>query len=324
MQISSCYQILPKIKSRTYFYNQQNKNRPKNSIENNNTQFVNKNFDLNYYINSNIVFRANSYEAKLKLAAEEILNQNTIFDLEKYKKLSRKEIDILREYGEIFKQTDKRTINFIINFGKQFSQRLQEKYPNSFTFVSVGRSPVFLAKYLEFQGEDVKYCPISDIANGFFKPGEYSSGFIKEYKKYLDSIGLTKEFVQTTKKPIIITDYTYEGCSLSNFRMLLASPEIGITEGEKVKYCPITECEIFKRENWIFDCGFENSKEYIDIMENEMTKLYTSIPYFNYRKYQDGLYSAILDKYYQNDNKFEENFRTKIVNFLIADSIQKN
>ena len=140
-------------------------------------------------------------------------------------------------------------------FAKLFSDGIHEKYPNGFTLVSIGRSPAFLAKYLEFQGEDVKYCPISNSGVYYDK---LSPLLIQHYKEYFDRIGLTKEFANTTKKPIICVDYTYMGHTLHKFKELLSSTEIRIKKN--VEYYQI-DCiaeqigrdeSLDKKYQWLF------------------------------------------------------------------------
>ena len=290
--------------------------------------------DIYNYQFNNVVFKSIQQKMQLKNAAEEIFNRAIVFGKEEYKNLSNADIAILREYQKFF--LEDRSINyvfsFITKFGKVFSERMHEKFPNGFTFVSVGRSPAFLAKYMEFQGEDVKYCPISNMRFGF-EQESFTPHFVETYKKYLDSIGLTKEMVKNAQKPIIIADYNYEGHSLKNFKSLMSLPEIGIKEGEKLKFCPITLCPKFERDNCIFNYdpygriagktekwNFSDSF-YVDNMEYNKTKWYTGIPYLDVRNFGEGE-ENILNIYYQNGNKFEENFYVKMMNFLVLEHIK--
>ena len=288
----------------------------------------------NYKFN-NVIFTSFQSKVQLRNAAEEIFNRAIVFGKEEYKGLSNTDITILRNYQKFFLEDESinYVFNFITKFGKVFSKRMHEKFPNGFTFVSVGRSPAFLAKYLEFQGEEVKYCPISNINFGF-EEKFYTPHFVETYKRYLDSIGLTKETVINTQKPIIIVDYNYQGHSLKNFKSLMALPEIGINEGKNLKFCPITLCLKFARENCIFNHdpygNFAGKTEkwnfpdsfYIDNMEYEKTKWYTGIPYLDVRNFGESE-ENILNIYYQNGNKFEENFYVKMMNFLVLEHIAK-
>lgn len=288
------------------------------------------------YIKPTIWFIASTLliQETIKDLAEKILNRNIVFGPEEYKILSSDDLKILREYKDSFIKEDERTIKFITDFWKLFSNQIHKKYPDGFIFVAVGRSPAFLAKHLEFQGEEVKYCPISSIG---CKPKTFSHYFVNAYKKYLDIIGLTKEFTSNSKKPIIITDYTYEGYSLRNFRELLAHPEIGITESENVRFSPITRCGGFYRENSIFnDCPtmsddyqFLRKEEwdfpdnlYNDIMSNMKHKKYSSVPNIKAINFEpQDYYDRELKSLCKNWGVFEEDFKSKMMNFIVADEI---
>lgn len=259
-----------------------------------------------------------------KEAAVKILNRSIVFGPKEYEKLSKEDIIILREYGEIFKKNPdvRKSIDFTTKYGKIILDRLHEKYSDGFIFVSVGRSLALFAKYLEFHGEDVKYCPISWLK---VHP-EYDDFFLCEYKKYLDNIGLTRKLAKNTQKTIVMADYNNNGTSLNCFRNLMSEPLIGISEGEKVKYAPLTPCKLFEQNNWIFSKNDDFWRDYYFdevILDEEIHKKYTSIPYLSIFDFGQPKYCGkrILDKYYQNGNRFEENFATKMMNFLIADSM---
>ena len=330
MKISYNYNLLSNRYAESYSNCKKNKSKFQCS-DLNNSVYLKGNINGDQYI-KNVAFTASLQDINKLKAAQSIFDRSIVFGPKEYKILSIAELDVLRECSKYFTETNSKIVNFILDFGKLFSNRIHEKYPNGFIFVSVGRSPAFLAKYLEFQGKEVKYCPISNIRNYT----EFSSYFVQKYKKYLDSIGLTNEFVQKTQKPIIITDYTYWGGTLDNFSDLLAMPQIGINKGENVIYSPITKGNSrYSRENNIFDCwpdkinnyfedeyGFSDAL-YIDMMGNDKTKQFTSIPHLDPISFKpNGIGEKIFNKYYQNNNRFEEDFNTKMMNFLIADHVQ--
>ncbi len=331
MNITCNYNILPNKYAGTYFSRQKSESKAKVSAINN-PYCANININPNKY-GENISFKSSLPDIQLVWDVQKILDRSSVFGLKEYKKLLPKELTTMRDIGKYLLDSDNKTINFILNFGKYFSEQMHKKFPNGFIFVSLGRSPAFLGKYLEFQGEEVKYCPLShmhtkDIEN-------FSQDLVNAYKKYLDTIGLTNELARTTKKPIIITDYNFEGYSLRNFRKFLALSEINIYEGKKVKFCPITQCDGFKNENFIFDdCPHAeywarpnrwdfSDRLYIEMMEDrQFPKKYTSIPKIDAKTFKAGdYYDKELNKFYQNGNKFEENYDIKRMNFLIADSI---
>lgn len=330
MKISYNYNLLSNRYSEYYLnYKKSNSELQRSSL--NNSVCLKGNINCDKYI-KNVSFTSSLPDIHLVNAVQSIFDRSIVFGPKEYKLLSSAELNVLREYGKHFTEENSKIVNFILDFGKLFSNRVHEKYPNGFIFVSVGRSPAFLAKYLEFQGKEVKYCPISNIRHYT----EFLPYFVQKYKKYLDSIGLTNEFVQKTQKPIIITDYTYWGGTLDNFSDLLAMPQIGINKGKNVIYSPITKGNSrYSRENNIFDCwpdevnnyfedeyGFSDAL-YIDMMGNDKTKQFTSIPHLDPISFEpNGNGEKILNKYYQNNNRFEEDFNTKMMNFLIADNIQ--
>ncbi len=315
----------------TGYNNSQKKNRLQNSTH--------------HYVNShnNVTFKAALPEAELKSAAKTILDRSKVFGPKEYKSLSADDFDILKKYETFFRQINcnNEIINDIIQFGKMVSDRIHEKYPNGFTFVSVGRSLASCAKYMEFQGEDVKYCPASRLRGGFHRNEYFKPDFVNEYKRYLDSIGLTKELAETTKNPILISDYTFEaeGYTLENFRRLLSLPEIGISEGDMVKYTPISGMRLFDRKDWIFDYTEDPIysvtrlkdtwfSRYYHLLANDRMKLYCSIPGFDiydymYGEYGKQHYGNFFNNYFNNGNKFEEKFETKMLNFIIAENAKK-
>lgn len=317
--------------SLTTFNDLQKKNRLQNSVQ----RRVNTN---------NIVFKAAIPEAELKNMVKTIFDRSKVFGPKEYKNLSADDLDILRQYETTFREIDwnNKIINDITEFGKMVSDRIHEKYPQGFIFVSVGRSLASCAKYLEFQGEDVKYCPASGLRGGFYRNEDFKPEFVKEYKRYLDSIGLTKDLAETTKKPILVSDYTFEaeGHTLDNFRTLLSLPEIGIHERNMVKYTPVSGMRLFDRKNWIFDYTedpvykYHRLKDswfsrYYHMLANDRMKFHCSVPGFDIYDYMNGMYhkeyyTELLNNYYNNGNKFEESFETKMMNFIIAESVRKN
>jgi len=317
MQITGNYQIFSNKVPYTNHRYQNYRNHSQYPVQNNiNCPIYNTSSDQ--YIKNKtaqIAFTAIPKELELKTAVENILNRNIVFGPKEYKNLSKEDLSILREFKHTFSESDVyHSIGTIIWFARNFSKGIHEKYPEGFTLVAIGRSPAFLAKYLEFQGEDVKYCPISNIRCNT----EFSPYFVQAYKKYLDSIGLTADLAKTTKKPIIVTDYVYNGCTRRNFLKLLSLPEIGIEIGEKVMFWSIADivsastgiCDFPKNTyRWLFD-------------ETMAEKRYTSIPSISAISYKEGcLGEEKFNKYYQNGNKFEENFDTKMMNFILADTV---
>ena len=313
MKISSNYNIIPNLK---YYNAQQNQNKSQNSVQNS-TYIENRVYNCNMYTTQNIAFKASVNPVNV----EKILNRNIVFGLDEYKKLSNRNLKILREYGKSFKEADERVVNFILKNGKRFADRLHEKYPDGFIFVSEGRSPAFIAKYLELQGEEVKYCPMSFNTGGW---KAFSPEAVEIYKKYLDTIGFTKEFAENSQKPIIIADYTVSGATLTEFKDFLESA-YNIKAGPKLKYCPLTadHCTYsFDTNDCIFSCTdleLDDRYFYRNIMFDSLHKKYSPIPWIGPKYYDET--KETFDKFFQSGNKFEEDFNVKMMNFLMADSI---
>ena len=126
---------------------------------------------------------------------------------------------------------------------------------------------------------------------------------------------MTADLARTTEKPIVITDYEFYGGTKRNFLKLLELPEIGIERGEKVVFRNIADIASERAEvdkfpaktyHWLFD-------------ETMAEKRYTSIPRIDASRYKAGCeYEEEFNKYYQNGNRFEENFDTKMMNFILA------
>lgn len=305
--------LVQPIQNRSY-YTYQPKHSPKilNERSQNNTEYAKFPFGVNNYFTNQVAFTGGNQ------AAHRILDRSLAFGVKEYEALSHDDWAILKSVGGMFRQKDKRTKDFIIRFGEQFSERVHERYPNGFTFVSIGRSPAFLAKRLEFEGEDVRYCPISHLTCRH--DIKFTPHLIQTYKKYLDTIGLTSEFAKTTDKPIVMVDYIHEGFSICNFERLLRSPEIGIKRGKNVEFVPIAingQAGFFNFKGYI-----PNKPLFLDMMENEYPKEYTSIPYIDAREFKPRCEAEKrLNEFYQNGNQFKENIKTKMMNFLVIDNM---
>lgn len=183
------------------------------------------------------------------LNPEEILKPFTKFGIAEYKKLHPEQIKALRESlsEKLIKDRDA-----VILLSDDVNQNLKKMYPNGYTFISIGRSPAVIGKALEYQGIDVKYCPISELSSSMFNAKDMILKFKQEkvikYKNYLDSIGLSSEEIKKSKKSYIFVDYTKSGDSLKIFKVLLERPEIGISSNN-VQYKSLNK-EIFTNGNY--------------------------------------------------------------------------
>ena len=64
------------------------------------------------------------------------------------------------------------------------------------------------------------------------------------------------------------------------------------------------------------------------MLANDRMKFHCSVPRFDIYDYMNGryhkeYYAELLNNYYNNGNKFEENFEAKMMNFIIAENAKK-
>lgn len=182
-----------------------------------------KKLSFNGNFAKNITTKISEFFKKPFRTPEEIIISFDNFGIKEYNTLSERDKSSLKKYWPFEAQDVKNTL-FLY---KTMKANLVKKFPKGFTFVSVGRSPSVLAKTLESEGFDVKYCPISGINNDIFF-NKLPKDYIKNYAKYLESIGITKQTVNKANKPFIFVDYTFSGKSLKNFEELLAKDEIDV------------------------------------------------------------------------------------------------
>ena len=269
-----------------------------------------------------------------ELEVQEILNRSPKFGPEEYKNLSENDLSILRNYKQKYYREHGEYVDVATTLGSIYSNRLNEQYPEGYTLVCIGRSPALVSKYIEFEGAnkgiDVKYIPISGLNAQESQMAPYSK-IVPEYNKYLDSIGLTKEFAEKTDKPIIFTDYCFSGRTLDRFRGIMATPLIGIEESDKVLYRPMTDAYGFDEP--IFNCN---------PLDDDYNLLEYDFPSYTFEKYiihgtEHHKYSSIpgihvctfdndkkkFDEFYKNGNKFEESFDVKMMNFCIAEFVDE-
>lgn len=102
----------------------------------------------------------------IELNPEKILKLFKQFSIADYKQLTIEQIEILRNNlsKELIKARDVTMI-----FSANIKSKLNKEYPNGYIFVSIGRSPAVIGKALEYQGIEVKYCPISYLKKISFR-----------------------------------------------------------------------------------------------------------------------------------------------------------
>lgn len=99
-----------------------------------------------------------------------------------------------------------------------------------YVIIPIGRSLSSIGKLLEFKiGEDsVKNIPLSNLS--IFDPKQHNQvdqwskiADVEAYKRYLASIGLSREKIENSNKQYIIMDYVFSGKSLKNAYKILTS-----------------------------------------------------------------------------------------------------
>lgn len=163
-----------------------------------------------------------------------------------YQSLTPKEKEILRtkiqtkRFSKAVKLHDFAANNIIDFMDKKYGK-------NNYVIISIGRSLSSICKMLELKigKENVKNIPMSDMGR-FYSTDNLSSiekfsklkGF-DSFKKYLKSIGLTKEIVENSDKNYILVDYTCSGRSLSAAYSILTSDFLLGNTQENIHRIPI-------------------------------------------------------------------------------------
>jgi len=162
---------------------------------------------------------------------ERALSKLNRINMVEYNSLSKEEIQILRE------EVNKKGKSFLADITKHhyaaesIKQAFDKEYgAGNYVIVAIGRSLSSVAKLLSLKmgEENVRNIPLSGL--GRFSPKEnkpfekFGTEEEKEnYKKYLDSVGLSRENIENSGKQYIILDYAYTGRSLKNAYKILTS-----------------------------------------------------------------------------------------------------
>ena len=158
------------------------------------------------------------------------------YSISEYLKLNNLEKLILRsEYNALVKPFDseffKKAEDMHDFVSDCMKESLSSKYgKDNYILVPIGRSLSSISKVLGYKiGEDkVKNIPMSDV--GKFADiraiDNIPTPEINSFKTYLDSIGLTKNFVSNTDKTIVLTDFCSTGQSLHGANNLFKSESL--------------------------------------------------------------------------------------------------
>lgn len=234
----------------------------------------------------------------------EILNKVKRFTPTEYFNLSEAEKNSLREIFTFPREYVQDTMTLFKNLNK----KLNEKFPDGYTFVSIGRSPSLFAKMFNFIGQDAKICPISGLSflgEDTTPVRMLSSHKVQKYGEFLKKIGLSKESVENAKTPFVFTDYTYKGTSLDNFEKILARDEIGI-KGKNTTFLSLN----FQ----LLDSSWYINHLVHKYLLHQDLKAYTSTPVLNYSDMD--VVEEVLKKYREHQN-------AKLMNFHLIDNLVK-
>lgn len=123
----------------------------------------------------------------------------------------------------------------VLHLSNRVENTLNQRYPNGWRIVGIGRSPSIIMETMRAKGLDAKSCPISGLTNGewdfakqFSWLKQLDTNDVKTYGEYLKEIGISGEDIARDSKTTVFVDYTKTGNSLRNFADLIGRSEIGI------------------------------------------------------------------------------------------------
>ena len=159
------------------------------------------------------------------------INKLKNFSIEEYKQLTIEEIS---QINELIKKANIPNLDTDLRYHDRVALKIQEtlnsKYgEDNYVVIPIGRSLSSIGKKLSYKiGEDnVKNLPMSQ---GFrFTSRRYINTCEEDFDaliKYLKSIGLSKEEIETSGKTYILTDYCCTGQSLHGTEKLLKSKKV--------------------------------------------------------------------------------------------------
>lgn len=94
---------------------------------------------------------------------------------------------------------------------------------DSYTLMVIGRSMATVGETMGLLGRDVRLLPMSGLSDGLPKNIEH----VEVYKKFLNSIGLSKKFIEDNPdRHFIVVDYVSSGESLNNAHEFLSRPDL--------------------------------------------------------------------------------------------------
>ena len=125
----------------------------------------------------------------------------------------------------------------VIHLSNKVEATLNQRYPNGWRVVGIGRSPSLIMEVLRAKGLDAKSCPISGLAIGEYDFAQkypwlkqLDTNDVKAYGEYLKEIGISADDIARDPRTTVFVDYTKTGNSLRGFSELIGRSEIGIKQ----------------------------------------------------------------------------------------------
>lgn len=206
-----------------------------NSINNiHSTALINQNRSNQVCFRSmNIAPVVDVFERSPALIEKTALSKLKKVNFAEYNLLTKVEKDVLRNSLKNLLNFDtmKKDLGLHQYASECIKQALDQEYgADNYVVVTIGRSLSSIGKFLSFKiGEDnVKNIPLSNLSNSSIlgmSPSEkfMATADLKSYKEFLESVGLSKEDVESSNKNFVILDYACTANSIKNAYKILTS-----------------------------------------------------------------------------------------------------
>ncbi len=126
--------------------------------------------------------------------------------------------DKKKYFEKIIASKPKKVVIDTIPMAQKIKTFLDNKFDKNYIFVSIGRSPVTIARTLEFMGVPVRYIPISGLHSVRTRLDLYTAKNLDNYISYIKNLGLNEEFLSKTGKKAVFYDYAHTGSTLSSMK----------------------------------------------------------------------------------------------------------
>lgn len=232
------------------------------------------------------------------------------FTKEDYKSLNKEEKEYLREIIDTpyydkpnsvprgASSTIRQDRDFFIKLSKKMKKKLDKDYPEGWSFISLGGSPSVFAQTLSYMGEDSKELPFSYACT------LYNNFENVDMDKYLDDVGITREYLNDGKKKIL-TDYVWSGTSLNKMENIMYEND---RYNENV--------EVRKLQDLLPDDlpSHEDRKIKLFFFEQEHIKAYSSCP---------SMHKPDMYDVERMNKEYQWSMSAKLMNFALIDYFER-